>query len=350
MQADVAKRYLVGERSARRRSPLGLSTSPTGRQLKTSSKAILLPRDYSQIVWSPSVEEDCRRIIRLAVLEDFGQAYDWTTVSLVPEGRTASAMIAARKPGVIAGLSTTSVVLDEMEIPASLELLVNDGDLVKAGQPLAKLSGEARDLLSSERIILNLLGRLSGIATLTRQYVDAIAGTTAAIYDTRKTTPGWRRLEKYAVYCGGGRNHRLALSDAVLIKDNHLAFGTQQSASERFTIAAAVERSRQFVAEYSAGLGVGEPMIIEVEVDTLQQLRDVLPARPDIVLLDNMSCDQLRDAVAIRNQHAPEVQLEASGGVNLSTVRDIASTGVERISVGALTHSAIALDVGLDWL
>lgn len=308
-----------------------------------------MPRDYHQIVWSPAVEEDCRRIIRLAVLEDFGQTYDWTTVSLVPEGVEASAYIAARKPGVVSGLATTSVVLEEMEIPASLELLAKDGDQVAAGQKLAKITGEARDLLSSERIILNLLGRLSGIATLTRQYVDAIAGTHAQVYDTRKTTPGWRRLEKYAVYCGGGRNHRLGLFDAVLIKDNHLAFGTQQSPEERFTIAAAVEKSRQFVAEYHAGQTT-EPLMIEVEVDTLQQFRDVLPVRPDIVLLDNMSCAQLREAVAIRNELATDVQLEASGGVNLSTIRDIASTGVERISVGALTHSAIALDVGLDWI
>jgi nicotinate-nucleotide pyrophosphorylase (carboxylating) len=204
---------------------------------------------------------------------------------------------------------------------------------------VAVVSGPARSLLTGERLALNLLGRMSGIATLTRQYVDAIAGTSAGIFDTRKTTPGWRLLEKYAVACGGGRNHRIGLYDAVLIKDNHLAFGTADG-SGHYTPAQAVVRAR---AAAPAGT------VIEVEVDTLVQFDEVLPAGPDIVLLDNMSLDQLCTAVARRNAGFPKIELEASGGVNLTTVAGIAATGVERISVGALTHSAVVLDIGLDW-
>jgi nicotinate-nucleotide pyrophosphorylase (carboxylating) len=202
-------------------------------------------------------------------------------------------------------------------------------------------------LLTCERLVLNLLGRLSGIASLTRQYVKAIAGTKARIYDTRKTTPGWRRLEKYAVRCGGGFNHRLGLFDAVLIKDNHLVVGAE-ARGEQFTPAEAVRRARQFLA--SAFPERPDPMIVEVEVDTLDQLREVLSAQPDLVLLDNMSLGDLRAAVALRDSEAPSVQLEASGGVRLETVAEIARTGVDRISAGALTHSAAWLDIGLDWL
>jgi nicotinate-nucleotide pyrophosphorylase (carboxylating) len=176
---------------------------------------------------------------------------------------------------------------------------------------------------------------------LTARYVEAIRGTRARIYDTRKTTPGWRRLEKYAVRCGGGCNHRTGLFDAVLIKDNHLALAG-------LTAAEAVRRARTFLAELKHE-GASEDMIIEVEVDTLEQLDEVLPVRPDIVLLDNMTPDQLRRAVALRDASGAEVELEASGGVDLETVRGIAETGIERISVGGLTHSAVALDVGLDW-
>jgi len=200
-------------------------------------------------------------------------------------------------------------------------------------------------LLAAERILLNLLGRLSGVATLTRQYVDLAAHTKARIYDTRKTTPGWRRLEKYAVRCGGGWNHRGGLNKAVLIKDNHLALGAQASDhATRFTPAEAVVRARRFADERG-----DLDMLIEVEVDTLDQFDAVLPARPDIVLLDNMGAAQLREAVGRRNAFDPAIELEASGGVNLATVQAIAESGVERISVGALTHSAVALDFGLDW-
>ena len=193
---------------------------------------------------------------------------------------------------------------------------------------VATVAGAMRDLLTTERLVLNLLGRLSGVATLTRRYVEAIAGTRADIYDTRKTTPGWRRLEKYAVRCGGGRNHRTGLFDAVLIKDNHLALAGIGPAE-------AVRRAREFLPARATEYPPARQLLVEVEVDTLTQLDEVLPQRPDLVLLDNMPPDQLRTAVQRRNAAAPEVELEASGGVNLQTVRAIAETGVERISVGA---------------
>jgi nicotinate-nucleotide pyrophosphorylase (carboxylating) len=192
---------------------------------------------------------------------------------------------------------------------------------------------------------LNLLGRLSGIATLTREFVRRVEGTKARIYDTRKTTPGWRRLEKYAVRCGGGHNHRTGLFDAILIKDNHLAFAAGSDLSPAVAVRAAREFVRQMDAEH-----LDKGMLIEIEVDRLEQLGDVLAAAPDIVLLDNMATDQLRTAVAQRNEIAPGVELEASGGVSLDTVREIALTGVDRISAGSLTHSARCLDLALDWL
>jgi nicotinate-nucleotide pyrophosphorylase (carboxylating) len=305
--------------------------------------------DFTQLSWSSQVEEDCRRIVRLAVFEDLDRGYDWTTVALAPEGATASAQVVARQAGTIAGLAAVPIVLDEMDIEAQWQSQVEDGQQVAAGTVLAMIQGSARDLLTSERTLLNILGRLSGIATLTRRYVDAIAGTTARIYDTRKTTPGWRRLEKYAVHCGGGHNHRSGLYDAVLIKDNHLALGRQRDMGQGYTPAEAVQRARQFLASTLAGEPRAGEMIVEVEVDSLEQLAQVLPAGPDIVLLDNMTEGQLREAIGLRSSLAPRVELEASGGVNLETVRAIAECGVERISVGALTHAAASLDVALDW-
>lgn len=311
-----------------------------------------MKRDFAQLEWSSQIDEDLRRLVRLAVFEDLDRGHDWTTVSLVPEHVTAAAHIAARQAGVIAGLRAVPVIFDEMEIDAEFHPQVADGDAVAAGAVLAQISGQARDLLTSERIILNVLGRLCGIATLTRRYVEAVAGTKARVYDTRKTTPAWRRLEKYAVQCGGGHNHRTGLFDAILIKDNHLAFG-QEAGGQAFTPAEAVRRVRNFLEQQIGGDGVrgaADPaMIVEIEVDSLDQLAEVLPERPDIVLLDNMAPNMLHEAVKMRNVSGPACELEASGGVNLATIRAIAETGVERISAGALTHSAIALDVGLDW-
>jgi nicotinate-nucleotide pyrophosphorylase (carboxylating) len=195
--------------------------------------------------------------------------------------------------------------------------------------------GPLRSLLTGERTMLNFMTHLSGVATVTRQFVDAVQGTRAKILDTRKTFPGWRLLEKYAVRCGGGTNHRIGLYDGVLIKDNHIAAWSESS-----SIAAAVETARQ-----SAPSGVS----IEVEVDSIEQLKDAIHGHPDIVLLDNMDLDSLRASVAVRDRLAPKILLEASGGVTLATVTAIAQTGVERISVGALTHSAPALDLAFDW-
>lgn len=212
---------------------------------------------------------------------------------------------------------------------------MEDGQSLTPGSIVGRFEGLARDLLRCERITLNLMSRLCGVATLTSQYVEAVAGTKAKLYDTRKTTPGWRRLEKYAVRCGGGCNHRTGLYDAVMIKDNHLALADGVG----LTPAAAVRTAREKQPD----------VVIEVEVDSLDQLRDVLPAGPNIVLLDNMEPARLTEAIALRDSVAPGVVLEASGGVRLDTIGPIAATGVDRISVGALTHSAIGLDLGLDW-
>jgi nicotinate-nucleotide pyrophosphorylase (carboxylating) len=305
-------------------------------------------KEFRQIEWDKSVEEDCRQIVRLAVREDLARLFDWTTLALVPTGVRAQAAIVARSAGVAAGLRAVELAIGEMDAALRLVTEVQDGDNVSPGQTLATLAGSARSLLTAERILLNFVGRLSGIATLTRRYVGAVAGTGARIYDTRKTTPGWRRLEKYAVRCGGGHNHRLGLYDAILIKDNHLAQAGAAVGGERLAPRDAVRKAREFARALAVERG-GDEMIVEVEVDTIEQLQTVLPEGPDLVLLDNMSVDQLGRAVALRNSLAAAVELEASGGVNLDTVAAIASTGVERISVGSLTHSAPALDVALDW-
>lgn len=307
-------------------------------------------REFRQIEWSTELEEDWRNLLALAVREDLERVYDWTTVALVPEHAQARAAIVARSRGVVAGLPAARIAAAEFDRAIVFTPLVEDGARVEAGERLANLAGPARSLLTAERTMLNVLTHLSGIATLTRQFVDA-AGPRLRVYDTRKTTPGWRRLEKYAVRMGGGHNHRLGLFDAVLIKDNHL----QQcgaATGEAIGPAEAVRRARAFVAGMMAGAKKGERAepIIEVEVDTLEQLREVLAAEPDIVLLDNMSPEVLREAAAIRERLAPGVELEASGGVNLATIGAIGATGVERASVGALTHSAPALDIALDWI
>jgi len=315
--------------------------------------------EFRQIEWDDEIVDDCRQLIRLAVREDLSRWHDWTTVALVPEGMRGAARVVARQSGVIAGLAAARIVLDEYDPRIEWQDLALDGTQVEPGRALAQLAGPARSLLTVERPLLNLLGHLSGIATLTRTYVDEVAGSPARVYDTRKTTPGWRRLEKYAVRCGGGMNHRLGLFDAVLIKDNHLAFcaalpGTTAvpavpETGACLTPAQAVAKVREFLDD----LEPNDPrsgLIVEVEVDTLEQLEQVLPAGPDIVLLDNMSPAELRVAVARRDATFPRVQLEASGGIELTTIGEVARTGVERISVGALTHSAKWFDVGLDWL
>jgi nicotinate-nucleotide pyrophosphorylase (carboxylating) len=304
-----------------------------------------MSKEFHQSVWDDRVAENWATILRLAIDEDLGVSGDCTTTALVADRVLGRADVVARQPGVVAGLPGVEKALALVDPRLRWLPKVDDGSPVEKGFCVGTIEGPARGLLSSERILLNLIGRLSGIATLTRQYVDRIAHTHAHIYDTRKTTPGWRRLEKYAVRCGGGRNHRGGLDEAVLIKDNHLAFGAQSlDHATHFTPAEAVVRARQFAAQRGC-----PEMIIEVEVDTLEQLDTVLPVRPDIVLLDNMNPAQLREAVARRNAFDTAIELEASGGVNLATIQAIAESGVERISVGGLTHSAIGLDFGLDW-
>ncbi|GAD58710.1 carboxylating nicotinate-nucleotide diphosphorylase [Brevundimonas sp. BAL450] len=267
-------------------------------------------------------------VVRAALAEDLGRAGDVTAAACIPAGTRWTAVFAARQAGTIAGLNCARLAMTTLDPEARFTAHVEDGDTVAAGTVLAEVEADARAILSAERTALNLLGRLSGIATLTRAYVDAVSGAKARIADTRKTTPGLRALEKHAVAMGGGLNHRFGLDDAILIKDNHIAVCGG--------VGEAIRRARA---------RAGHLMKIEVEVDGLHQLDEALAERPDVVMLDNFSLDDLRTAVARTKR---QVVLEASGGVNLDTVAAIAATGVDVISVGALTHSAPSLDIGLD--
>ncbi len=241
----------------------------------------------------------------------------------------------SRAAGVVAGLPVVAILATKSGVELIPEGNVSDGDYVLPGTRLGTLAGPMREILAVERPGLNFLMKLSGVATLTNLYIELAAGTRARILDTRKTTPGWRMLEKYAVRQGGGTNHRMGLFDGILIKDNHLAFLSDQPDP----IGAAVKLAR---------LRAPEGTSVEIEVDRIEQFEQALWHKPDIVLLDNFPIDLLRDAVLVRDLRAPEVLLEASGGVNIHSVRAIAETGVDRISVGELTHSARALDIGLD--
>lgn len=267
--------------------------------------------------------------VKAALAEDLGLTGDITTNATIPADARAEAVIAARKPGVICGLQLAEAAFRTLDPECAFEVRVSDGGQVKAKEIVARIAGNARALLTAERVALNYMGRLSGIATLTRAYADAVAGTGARIVDTRKTTPGLRAFEKYAVRCGGGQNHRTGLFDAVLIKDNHIVAAGG--------VATAVEAARRTA---------GHMVKIEVEVDTLEQLDEVLKHDVDAILLDNMSPATLKAAVA---KIAGRMLAEASGGVNLETVKAIADSGVDLISVGALTHSAPVLDLGLDF-
>lgn len=265
------------------------------------------------------------RVVQAALAEDIGQG-DVTTDATVDERAKGTAVLVTRAPGVVAGLDAAEAVFRALDPNIEFERLVREGEWLAELEPIARVGGSLRAILTGERTALNLLARLSGIATLTRRYVDAVAGTGVAILDTRKTTPGLRELEKHAVATGGGRNHRFGLDDGVLVKDNHLAAAG--------SVSAAVERLRG-----------ATDLPIEVECDTLDQLEEALAAGADAILLDNMSLDELRRAVAVSDGRA---RLEASGGVTLDTVRAVAETGVDEISVGALTHSAPALDLSLE--
>ncbi len=276
--------------------------------------------------------EEIRAAVKAALAEDIGKG-DVTTLATVSEKATNRAVMRARESFVVAGIAFAETAFRELSTEIQVERLVHDSIRLNEGDCLLNISGNARAMLSAERVALNFVQRLSGVATLTSQFVDAVKDTHAQILDTRKTTPGWRRFEKYAVTCGGGSNHRFGLFDQALVKDNHLAALKNESPN---AIAAAVQRVREQFPKIK----------IEVEADTLEQVEQAVDAGVDLVLLDNMNLVQLRLAVQKCKGHA---QTEASGGVNLASVRTIAETGVDFISVGALTHSARAVDIGLDF-
>ena len=267
-------------------------------------------------------------IVRLALSEDLGRAGDLTTDATIPPDTTMAVNIVGRKDGVIAGLDAASLALRMINTSVSLDIETPDGAAVAPGQVVARLNGSARSILTAERTMLNFMGRLSGIATLTSKFVSRIEGSDAKIVCTRKTTPGHRAVEKRAVRCGGGTSHRYGLDDAIMIKDNHIAACG--------SITEALKRALDYA---------GHLRMVEIEVDTLDQLEEIIPLKPHAVLLDNMSCDNLHEAVRMVGG---AFTTEASGGVNLDTVAEIASTGVDFISVGALTHSALNLDLGMD--
>lgn len=273
----------------------------------------------NELLYRPTMEAALREDIRSG---------DITTIALIPNGTSAVAQMNFRESGVACGLKIAATVFEELDCLAHIENLAEDGDWVQAGAGVFRVDGEAHAVLTGERVALNFAQRLSGIATFTRQFVQAVEGTNAKIVDTRKTTPGLRLLEKFAVRCGGGSNHRYALDDLILIKDNHIAICGG--------ISEAVKRAR----EYSS-----HTMKVEVECDTLAQVDEAVASRADIILLDNMTPDELKIAV---DKIGGRAISEASGGVNLETVRAIAESGVDLISVGALTHSFRSLDIGLD--
>jgi nicotinate-nucleotide pyrophosphorylase (carboxylating) len=269
------------------------------------------------------------KIVRMALEEDLGHGHDVTSNILIPASARAEGILRARQPGILAGLMLALSAFSLTDIEFDMTVEAQDGDFLKAGQVIASLTGPARALLTAERTALNFLSHLSGIATLTGRYVEAVEGTGTEIYDTRKTIPGLRLFQKYAVGIGGGTNHRFGLDDAILIKDNHIAIagGIDEALTQAYMLA-------------------GHMLKIEIEVDTLDQLKAVLEnGKAHVVMLDNMDVETLQKAVDLADGR---IILETSGGVNLENVRKIAETGVNYISIGALTHSAPALDIALD--
>ena len=275
---------------------------------------------------------DTGRVVRRALDEDFGYGPDATSAATAPAGQQAVAEVVARQPGVLAGLPVALAVLDATGLaPGAATPLRADGDRVGPGTAVLRIHGPLREMLGAERTLLNFLTHLSGVATATRAWVDVLAGTGAVLRDTRKTTPGLRQLEKYAVRCGGGVNHRMGLGDAALVKDNHVAAAGGITAAIRAVRVAAP----------------GLPL--EVECDSVAQVEEALAAGAELILLDNMNLAGLRAAVAAARGY-PAARLEASGGLRLGQASAVAATGVHYLSVGALTHSAPALDLGLDLL
>ncbi len=374
-----------------------------------------MARDYQAITWCSAVEDDFRSLLDIAIREDVESIGDLTSLSLIPEKAVGRAAVVSRSAGILAGMPTVEIVCGAISPDLHWEPLLPDGARIQPKDRIGILSGPARAMLQAERLILNFIAHLSGIASTTDLYVQEIAEFPAKVYDTRKTTPGWRLLEKYATCCGGAQNHRAGLYDAILIKDNHLALAAGRAGlgALEYNPAEAVRSVRKFLAEQDE-LGPRPPIhchgnliatckmrtsllaavaevtgsavlseiiaktpchqleiahkeneqvprkpadnfpakevIVEVEVDTFQQFESVLVADPDIIMLDNMSCELMAQAVELRNRLKPEIELEASGGINLKTIKNVAKTGVDRISVGALTHSFMMFDVGLDWL
>ena len=283
--------------------------------------------------------EACRKLLNLALVEDLGEAGDVTSSATIAENATGRVRIVSRQQGVAAGLPIAALVCDAVSGGRITVDAGEDGAAVSPGDVVATLEGPVRQLLTAERTVLNFLTHLSGVATLAAEFAEKVAGTNAVVLDTRKTLPGWRVLAKYAARCGGAANHRMGLFDMVLIKDNHIAAWRASHPDASLS---------QILDGVRESTPAGTPVMIEV--DTLDQLRQAVAGDPpDFVLLDNMSNDQLCEAVAVRDDAAPSVRLEASGGVNLQTVAGIAKTGVDRISVGAITHSAPNFDFGFDW-
>lgn len=289
----------------------------------------------------------CRQLATFALLEDLGDVGDITSLATIPASQMGRAVFVARKPGVLAGVQTGAIVAALVDPSVSFETHCADGTGLEPGTRIATVSGNMRSILAIERTALNFMQRLCGIATLTRTYLKLVEGLPTKILDTRKTTPGWRRLEKYAVRMGGGTNHRIGLFDGMLVKDNHLESIQAQSGAASptdpilwKTLGDRIEAFRRT----HPGLPV------EIEVDSLDQLGLALALKPEIVLVDNFAVERLREAVKLRNRLAPATLLEASGGIARETLRSVAETGVERVSIGALTHSAIALDIGLDYV
>jgi len=284
-------------------------------------------------------ERAVRAAVEAALSEDLGLGGDVTSEALIPEGLEARGEFVYREPAVVAGVDVVEEVCSQVSAALFLEVSKRDGDLVRAGETALEVEGPARAILAAERTALNFLSRLSGIATLTRRYVDEVEGTPAEVLDTRKTTPGLRLLEKYAVRCGGGTNHRMGLFDQVLVKDNHLAL--MRRGGESDDLEAALARAREAAPQ-------GAP--VEVEARTLSEVEEALSAGADVIMLDNMDAVTMREAVARVHARGGEGRplLEASGGITLENVREVAGAGVDRISVGALTHSARAIDISLE--
>ena len=271
-------------------------------------------------------------IVRSAVTEDLMGGVDVTSTATIPAGHRSTATFGARSAGVIAGLPVVAAVIETVcgKEASEFRSIVADGTTVDPGTKIAEVTAPTRLLLTAERTALNMLCHLSGVATSTRRWADALEGTAAVVRDTRKTTPGLRALEKYAVRCGGGRNHRMGLSDMALVKDNHVVAAGG--------VAEAFRRVRELAATIP----------VEIEVDSLDGLREAIAAGADEVLVDNFTPDEMREAVAVRDEMNPAVRLEASGGLTLDSARTVAQTGVDYIAVGELTHSARVLDIGLD--